>query len=132
MRILIITDYLPYPLISGDRIRVYNLIRRIARQHQVSLVGFLQTPDEADGVSHLREFCYRVETTNLRRHHKLARLPGLLRYALAGKPLELRFYHSDELAHKIRHLVSTVDFDVVQIVTPYMALYLETLPPDAH
>jgi len=86
VRILIITDHLPYPLILGDRIRVYNLIRPIARQHQVSLVGFLQTPDEADGVSHMQEFCHWVETANLRRRHPLVHLPGLLRYALTGRP----------------------------------------------
>ena len=132
MRILFITDYLPYPLIAGDRIRVYNLVQRIARQHQVSLVGFLQTPDEANGVPHMQEFCYRVETANLRRRHKLARLPGLLRYVLAGIPFDFEFLHSEELANKIRQLVSTVDFDIVHIEQSRMALYMETLPLDAH
>jgi sugar transferase (PEP-CTERM/EpsH1 system associated) len=131
MRILFITDYLPYPLISGDRIRNYNLIRRIARQHQVSLVGFLQTPDEAGGVSHLQEFCHRVEVVNLRRRRKLARVPGLLRYVLAGIPFDFEFLHSEVLANKIRQFVSTVDFDIVHIEQSRMALYLKTLPPGA-
>lgn len=132
MRILIIADRIPYPIVSGDRVRTYNLFRRIARQHQVWLAGLVDTTDGAEGVSHMQEFCYRVEAANLRRRHPLAHLPGLLRYALAGKPLELKFQHSEELVHQIRHLVSTVDFDVVQIETSHMALYLETIPPDAH
>jgi sugar transferase (PEP-CTERM/EpsH1 system associated) len=132
MRILFITDYLPYPLISGDRIRVYNLIRRIARQHQVSLVGFLQTPDEIVGVSHMQEFCYRVETVNLRRRHKLARVPGLLRYVLAGIPFDFEFLHSNELANKIRRLVSAEDPDIIHIEQSRMALYLDTLPAGVH
>jgi len=130
MRILFITDYLPYPLISGDRIRVYNLIRRIARQHEVSLVGFLQTPDEIVGVSHMQEFCYRVETVNLRRRHKLARVPGLLRYVLAGIPFDFEFLRSEVLADRIRHLASSAGFDIVQIEQTRMALYLEALPTD--
>jgi len=131
MRILFITDYLPYPLISGDRIRVYNLIRRIARRHQVSLVGFLQAPDEADGVSHMQEFCCRVEAVDLRRRHRLARVPRLLQYVLAGIPFDFEFLHSEVLANKIRQLVSTVDFDIVHIEQSRMALYLKTLPPCA-
>ena len=67
----------------------------------------------------------------MRRCHPLVHLPGLPRYALAGRPLELRFEYSKELADRIRHLVSTVGFDVVQIEHSFMALYLETIPPDA-
>ena len=84
MRILYITDYLPYPLISGDRIRVYNLVRRISRQHEVSLVGFLQTPDDAEGILHLREHCSRVEAPNLPRLPKPSRFLGMLRFGMAG------------------------------------------------
>ena len=132
MRILTITDAIPYPTVSGDRIRVYNLLRRVAGEHQVWLAALLEKPDEADGVSHMEEFCRGVEVVPARRRHPLMHLPGLLHYALAGKPLELRFEYSKELADKIRHLVSTVGFDVVQIEHSLMALYLETLPPDAH
>jgi glycosyltransferase involved in cell wall biosynthesis len=59
-------------------------------------------------------------------------LPGLVRYALAGLPLELRFYYSSELVQKLRCLASTVGFDIVQIEHSHMALYLEALPPDAY
>lgn len=132
MRILTITDAIPYPAVSGDRIRIYNLLRRVAREHQVWLAALLDEPREADGVSHMREFLCGVEVASRRRRHPLMHLPGLLGYVLAGKPLELRFEYSKELAHKIRQLVSTVSFDVVQIEHSQMALYLETLPADAH
>jgi len=129
MRILFITDYVPYPPIAGDLIRNYSLIRRIARQHQVSVAGFLMRPDETDGVSHMQEFCHRVEAVNLQRRNKLARLPGLIRYVLAGIPFDFEFLHSDVLADRIRHLASSEDFDIVQIEQTRMALYLEALPP---
>jgi len=127
MRILIIADYLPYPLIGGDRIRIYNLLRRVASRHEVSLAAFLETPDDAEGVPHLQQFCVRVETASLRRRSPLAHMPGLFRYALEGKPPELKFLQSEELVSKIRQLVSTIDFDIVQIESR-MGLYLETLP----
>jgi sugar transferase (PEP-CTERM/EpsH1 system associated) len=132
MRILVISDSIPYPMVSGAPLRICNLLCRIARQHQVWLAAPLGTPEGAESVSHVQEFCYRVETANLRRRHPLMHLPGLLRYALAGKPLELRFHYSQQLAHKIQHLASSVDFDIVQIEHSHMALYLEALPPDLH
>jgi sugar transferase (PEP-CTERM/EpsH1 system associated) len=127
MRILSITDSLPYPMISGDRIRNYNLLRRVASQHEVSLVAFLETPEDIEGVPHLQQFCARIETANFQNRSRMAKIPGLLGYALAGKPPELRLLHSEELMSKIRQLVSRMEFDIIQIESR-MGLYLETLP----
>jgi polysaccharide biosynthesis protein PslH len=124
MRILIIADYLPYPLIGGDRIRIYNLLRRVASRHEVSLAAFLEKPGDAEGVTHLQQFCARVETASFQQRSRLAKLPGMLRYALAGKPPELKLLHSEELMSKIRQLASTTDFDIVQIESR-MGLYLD-------
>ena len=127
MRILMITNYLPYPETSGGRIRIYNLLRRVSRRHEVSLASLLESPEDVDGVSHLQQFCARVETANMDRRSRLAKAPGLLRYALEGKPPELRLLHSEELVGKIRQLVSMMDFDIVQIES-VMGLYLGALP----
>jgi polysaccharide biosynthesis protein PslH len=129
MRILMIVDYLPYPLVGGDRVRIYNLLRRVANQHEVSLAAFLETPDHAEAVPHLEQFCARVETASLQRRSPIAHIPGLIRYALERKPLELKFLHSDELTNKIDQLASTMDFDIVQLESR-MGLYLEALPQD--
>jgi len=128
MQILIIADYLPYPLIGGDRIRIYNLLYRVARRHEVSLAGFLEQPEDAEGVPHLREFCARVETASFKSTSRPVKVLGMLGFGLTGKPPELNLLHSDELVTKIRRLVSSVDFDVVQIEHSRMALYWETLP----
>jgi sugar transferase (PEP-CTERM/EpsH1 system associated) len=128
MRILVIADYLPYPLIGGDRIRIYNLLRRVASHHEVSLAAFLDAPADAEGVPHLQNFCARVETVHLQRRHPVTHLPGLLQYVLEGKPPELKFFHYEELVNKVRQLVSTMDFDIVQIEHAHMAMYLEILP----
>lgn len=131
MRILMITNSLPYPMISGDRIRNYNLLRRVANRHEVSLAALLESPADIEGVPHLRQFCARVETANFERRSRLAKAPGMLRYALEGKPPELKILYSEELARKSKQLVSILDFDIIQIDTR-MGLYLETLPKNSH
>jgi glycosyltransferase involved in cell wall biosynthesis len=132
MRILVIADYLPYPLIGGDRIRIYNLMRRIAGRHEVALTATLEKPEDAEGVPHLRQFCSRVEVAGFQQRGRLAKIPGLLRYALEGKPPELSLLYSNELVRKIRMLAAAMDFDIVQIEHSHMALYLAALPADGH
>lgn len=132
MRILVISDISPYPLISGDRIREYNLLRRIASHHEVWLAALLENPSDEAGTTHLSSFCAGMEFAYVERRHPLLHIPGLLKYGLSGKPLELKFRHSTKLAQKIQRLTMEIDFDIVVIINSHTALYLEVLSPSSH
>jgi len=129
MRILVITNTIPYPQISGGRIRVYNLVKRIARHHEVWLGCHLHSADEIEGVPHLRQFCADVATGLLQHKSALSHVPGLLRYLAAGRPPEFKFLHSDDLAQTLAAWCREIPFDAVHIDESRMALYLEALPP---
>lgn len=131
MRILIITDGSPYPIVSAEAVRIYNLLQRIAKKHQVWFAAIVYSPEEAEGVLCMKQFCEGVEVAIYQQRHKLAHLPHLTKYALVGRPLEILFYQSEELVQKIRHLASTVDFDILQIEHSRNAVYLEALPSSA-
>jgi hypothetical protein len=132
MRILVITSELPYPTINGGRLRIYNLLKRIAQEHQVWLASHVRAGDETDGIPHLRTFCEDVLTGRLARRPPLAYVPELLRYSFSGKPVELLFHHSPELAHKVEHLFTQEAIDIVQIEETYVAHYLEHIPQAMH
>jgi sugar transferase (PEP-CTERM/EpsH1 system associated) len=129
MRVLFITDAVPYPPVSGNLLRVYHLVRRVAQEHEVWLATRLNKPEDAAGVDHMATFCHRVLTGERERRSKLAYVPELLRYTLAGKPFELYFEHSEELLAKIRDAMARVDFDIVHVEPSYMGLYIDELPP---
>lgn len=128
MRILVIADISPYPLTSGDRIREYNLIRRMADQHEVWLAVILENPSDQAGIEHLSSFCAGVEYAYIQRHHPIYHIPGLLKFGLAGKPLELKFRHSSDLANKIKQMAQKNHFDIVMIINSHTAQYLDILP----
>jgi polysaccharide biosynthesis protein PslH len=134
MRVLFITDVMPYPVVSGNRLRVYHLCRQLARSHEVWLVTSVNSPEEmhSDDVQHMRSFCHEVIMAVRDRHSKLEHVPGLLRYALSGKPPELKFEYCENLATEIRRVTAEIDFDIVHIEPSYLALYREALSPDAH
>src|SRR4051794_10786159 len=53
MRVLWISSHLPYPPISGGRLREYELIRRLAAHDDVHVVGVTKVADDTD---HLEAF----------------------------------------------------------------------------
>jgi len=130
MRILYITDYLPYPLIAGDLIRNYNLICCVAKSHQVSIVGF-QIPGSCNSITHLEKYCEHIEGAYLPNRRKLFRLHRMFSYLLSGTPYDFEFLYSKELIWKIKALTSSVHFDIIQIEHSRMALYREAVLSDA-
>ncbi|MCS7261517.1 MAG: glycosyltransferase family 4 protein, partial [Anaerolineae bacterium] len=63
MRLLMLTQILPYPLDAGAKTRAYYVLRHQAeRGHQVTLVSFTRGDDSAASIAHLRTFCRAVHT----------------------------------------------------------------------
>jgi glycosyltransferase involved in cell wall biosynthesis len=67
MRVLFLTQVLPYPLDAGPKVRAYYTLRHIAEQHAVSLLSFVRPSDPPSALEHLRGICESVETVRIRR-----------------------------------------------------------------
>jgi glycosyltransferase involved in cell wall biosynthesis len=61
MRILMLTPYLPYPLLSGGQVRSYNLLKEISKNHEVTLFSLIKDSSERENIPELLKFCSRVE-----------------------------------------------------------------------
>jgi polysaccharide biosynthesis protein PslH len=129
MRILMIINHIPYPPSSGASIRIYNLLKRLACEHEIWIVAFTRDEkQDAQSIAHLRTFCAGVESVVVPNLGALERPWQALEYFFKGRPMELRHFYSHALVNKIRELTAQHHFDVVQIEDSYMGLYLEALP----
>jgi glycosyltransferase involved in cell wall biosynthesis len=119
---LFLSWWWPYPADNGSKLRIYNLLRQLARRHRVTLLAFAD-PDEAtpERVAELERFCACVRTVPRPRYR-----PGGLR-ALAGffspRPRWLVDVFSDEMALLVQDEVSKDSYKLViasQVsTTPY-------------
>ena len=55
MKILFLSPTVPFPLTDGGRIRVFNLLKQIAEQSDVTLLALEIQATDAEGVAELRE-----------------------------------------------------------------------------
>ncbi len=128
MRILLISNNLPYPPNSGFPLRVYNLLYRIAREHDVWLAAFTTGHESPADIEHLREICREVVVVPVSRQGALANPLQAARFFFKGIPPTLRAYESKKFGDKILDMISRVDFDVIQIEDSHMSFYLDYLP----
>jgi polysaccharide biosynthesis protein PslH len=64
LRLLVVSEWFPYPPIAGAKIRAYNLIRQLARLAELDLVAQVRTLTPAQlaaGKDHLGQFCRTVD-----------------------------------------------------------------------
>ena len=60
MKILMLTPYLPYPLLSGGQIRSYHLIRQMAKKHDITLFALIKDESERQYLPELKKYCREV------------------------------------------------------------------------
>ena len=128
MKILFVTFGLPAQSGSGAHLRDFNLIRRVARRHQVSVLSLLEFPDEMDHASALQAFCEHVDGVVADRSwlgDARTALGGLLR----GRPAATAPFYYPELARRIRHLTAARQFDLIQIEHSFLAPYRSAVAP---
>jgi polysaccharide biosynthesis protein PslH len=67
MRILLLTQVVPYPLDAGPKVKTFNVLRYLAgRGHRVTLVSFVRKNEERF-LKELAPFCERIYSVPLRR-----------------------------------------------------------------
>ncbi|EKD80611.1 MAG: glycosyl transferase, group 1 family protein [uncultured bacterium] len=61
MKVLMLTPYLPYPLVSGGQIRTYNLLKHLSKHHDITLFALIKDPAERQYLSELKKYCRHIE-----------------------------------------------------------------------
>lgn len=60
MNILFLSRWFPYPPGNGSKLRIYNLLRGLARQHTVNLLSFADEPVTATAMETMATICRSV------------------------------------------------------------------------
>lgn len=113
MKILYTTARFPYPPLRGDQLAPYFRIQHLARKHEVTLLSFVEGPEEMEYVRHLRPHCVEVHTVPLPRWRSYANLPM---GALSPLPLQVLYYSSREYQRRLEGILAERKFDLIHTV----------------
>ena len=112
MKILLLTQVLPYPPDSGPKIKTFNVLKHLAASHEVHLVSFVRSAAESENAAVLREYCREVHTVVMRRS-AFRNAWFFARSLLTRKPFIILRDESSEMHALIAELVGREHFDVV-------------------
>jgi glycosyltransferase involved in cell wall biosynthesis len=126
LRILLLTQVLPFPADSGPKVKTWNTIKFLARDHQVTLVSFSRG-EPAAAVEGLRAYCAAVHTVPIARSRG-SDLGYLLASVAEREPFLIRRDRRAALHDLVARLVAAERFDAVHADQMNMAQYAVDLP----
>lgn len=118
MKILMLTPYLPYPLLSGGQIRTYNLLKNLSSKHEITLFALTKDKSEKQYLPELEKFCVKVrlfERTFSPWHPK-----NILRAGFSLFPFLVTRNLVDETKRAVEKEISENKYDLIHAETFYM------------
>jgi len=117
MKILMITPYLPFPLVSGGQIRTYNLLKNLAAKHKITLASFIRDPSEKKYLKNLEIFCDKVIIFKRRRAWSPL---NILLSGITPFPFLVSIYFDMGVRKKIKEELEKEKYDLIHAETFYV------------
>jgi len=117
MKILMLTPYLPYPLLSGGQIRTYNLLKNLAKKHDITLFSFIRSESEKKYLSQLLTYCKDVRIFKRRPAWSLI---NILLSVLTPYPFLVSIYYSKSLRSAIEKELRQNHYHLIHSETFYV------------
>jgi len=117
MKILMITPYLPYPLVSGGQIRTYNLLKNLAPKHQITLASFIREDAERKYLNELMPFCRKIIIFKRRKAWSPV---NIILAGITPFPFLVSIYFDISVRSKIKRELESENYDLIHAETFYV------------
>lgn len=126
MKILYLSQLIPYPADAGPKVRIYHVLQYLAAAgHEVTLVAFQRQNDTAAQIDHMRQYCTAVHTVPMRRS-RLKDAWYLGSSLLRRQPFLITRDTVADMHRLVRTLVTQNEYDAVHADQLWMAQYALT------
>jgi sugar transferase (PEP-CTERM/EpsH1 system associated) len=122
LKVLVLSAEPPYPPTHGGaRLKLCNVLKFLNERHELTLLTFLETPDERDYLPALKEICSKVRVFD----RKPISAPPTLRERFQAPFYKMAY--TEEMAAAIQRELRESDFDLVHVDMAHMAVYTPLL-----
>lgn len=123
MKILMLTPYLPYPLLSGGQIRTYNLLKQLSKKHKITLFALIKDEKERQYVQELEKYCYKIRV--FKRSAKPFTLKNVIKTCFSSFPFLVIRNYVKNLTKAIQEELKKDDYDLIHAETFYMMPHIK-------
>ena len=123
MKILYITTRLPYPVIGGDKVRAYHMMRLLKQLgHEITLVCLYDEQDNLEEALKHTEFFDRIYPIKFNKKLAYLTTPWAV---INDKPFIVQYFYNNDMQRQIDKLLKEEHFDLLTGYMPRIAPYYE-------
>ena len=122
MKILFLSQVLPYPLDAGPKVRSFYNISYLAQKHSIILLTFVRNFDSIESINYLKTICDQVETVRMPRS-RMRDAVSAFKSLVNGEPFLITRDSILEMEEKLAELVKRENFDAIHADQLWMAPY---------
>lgn len=120
--LLFLCHRIPFPPNKGDKIRSFNILKKLSEHYDVHLGCFIDDAFDKQYTETLHKYCASV--FHLDQHKTLAKLRGLTGF-LTNKPITLPYYFDRRMQHWVNKTCSVQNISKAFVYSSSMAQYIE-------
>lgn len=121
MKLLFLANRVPYPPYRGDKLKIYNLARRLHGKHELHLITFAQTPEDLNYKAALEEIFTEVHFIYLPFWKSALQCLTAIWNPL---PLQVLYFQSRAMKMRLQELLKVHHYDAIHVQHLRMAPYL--------
>lgn len=121
-KVLVITTRLPYPMISGAKIRAFHILQALARRHRITIVSFYASREEEKYFGVFGDMGVNLVPIYNPDIDGAIRFKHIVRSLLSGLPLTVSKYWDKRMADAVCGLIR--DSDAVYCEHMHMSPYI--------
>jgi glycosyltransferase involved in cell wall biosynthesis len=122
LKILYLSQLVPYPPDAGAKVRQYYVLRYLTQSHKVTLVAFKRSDDQPEAQTHLEALCQAVHTVPMVRSRARDAL-ALAGSWLSGQSFIIRRDSVPEMVTLVHNELLAGDYDAIHADQLWMAQY---------
>lgn len=122
MKILVVSSFLPYPLFSGGAVRLYNLLKEIAKNHKITLICEKRQNQTDSDVEELEKICAKVITISRNKQWSFA---NILKTAFSKNSFLITGHTLSQMKEAIKKELASDKYDLIHVETFYV---MQNLP----
>jgi sugar transferase (PEP-CTERM/EpsH1 system associated) len=127
LKILFIANRFPYPPFRGDKLKIYNLAKRIAQHHELHLITFAENKDDLKYLPELQKIFTKTIIVDLPKWKSVLNVGiGML----GSKPLQVNYFKSGKFKRELSLLLKNNEYDAIHVQHLRMAQYAMDLKSD--
>lgn len=117
MKILIVSSYLPYPLIDGGKVRLYNLLKNLNEKHEITLICEKRKNQTLEDEEEVLKVCKKLITIN---RSKAWSIKNISKSLLSFDSLLITSHTNSDFKKKIKNEIDSEKYNLIHVETFYV------------